>query len=143
MSDAVISSANFASTQYQGVAQSTAAPTQPAPAPAPVKVAAPSAPSDAEVVAKVASTEIKPSNVAETAQATKIAIDKAAQQIQSFVQSMGRDLKFSVDSTTGYHVVTVTNPETGEVVRQMPSPELLKIAQSLPQFSSGLVNQKA
>ena len=141
MSDAVISSANFASTQYQGVAQSTAAPAQPAPAP--VKVAAPNIPSDAEVVSKVASTEIKPSNVAETAQATKIAIDKAAEQIQSFVQSMGRDLKFSVDGTTGYHVVTVTNPETGEVVRQMPSPELLKIAQSLPQFSSGLVNQKA
>jgi flagellar protein FlaG len=139
MSDAVISSANFASTQYQAVAQSTAAPAQPTP----VVVNAPSMTSDAEVVSKVARTEIKESNVAETAQATKVAIDKAAEQIQSFVQSMGRDLKFSVDGTTGYHVVTVTNPETGEVVRQMPSPELLKIAQSLPQFSSGLVNQKA
>jgi flagellar protein FlaG len=139
MSDAVISSANFASTQYQGVAQGSAAPAQPAP----VKVATPSAPSDAEVVSKVASTEIKPSSVAETSQASRVAIDKAAEQIQSFVQSMGRDLNFSVDGTTGYHVVTVTNPQTGEVVRQMPSPELLKIAQSLPQFSSGLVNQKA
>jgi flagellar protein FlaG len=121
------------------VGQSSAAPAQPAP----VKVTAPNVPSDAEVVSKVANTEIKPSNVAETAQATKLAIDKAAQEIQSFVQSMGRDLKFSVDGATGYHVVTVTNPETGEVVRQMPSPELLKIAQSLPQFNSGLVNQKA
>jgi flagellar protein FlaG len=139
MSDAVISSVNFASTQYQAVAQSTAAPAQPAP----VKVAIPTGPSDAEVVSRVASTEIKPSNVAETAQAAKVAIDKAAEQIQSFVQSMGRNLNFSVDGATGYHVVTVTNPQTGEVVRQMPSPELLKIAQSLPQFSSGLVNQKA
>lgn len=139
MSDAVIPAASFASTQYQAVGQSTAAPAQPAP----VKIDAPNVPSDAEVVSKVANTEIKPSNVAETAQATKLAIDKAAQEIQSFVQSMGRDLKFSVDGATGYHVVTVTNPETGEVVRQMPSPELLKIAQSLPQFNSGLVNQKA
>lgn len=139
MSDVVIPSASFASAQYQGVAQGTTAPAQPAP----VKMAAPSVPSDAEVVSKVASTEIKSSNVAETAQATKVVIDKAAQQIQSFVQSMGRDLKFSVDGATGYHVVTVTNPQTGEVVRQMPSPELLKIAQSLPQYSSGLVNQKA
>lgn len=139
MSDVVIPSASFASAQYQGVVQGTAAPTQPAP----VQMAAPSVPSDAEVVSKVASTEIKSSNVAETAQATKVVIDKAAQQIQSFVQSMGRDLKFSVDGATGYHVVTVTNPQTGEVVRQMPSPELLKIAQSLPQYSSGLVNQKA
>jgi uncharacterized FlaG/YvyC family protein len=40
-------------------------------------------------------------------------------------------------------VVRVTNPETGEVIRQMPSPELLKIAQSLPNFTTGLVNTKA
>jgi flagellar protein FlaG len=141
MSDAVISSANFASTQYQGVAQGTAAPAQPAPAP--IKIAAPNIPTDAEVVSKVVNTEIKPSSVNETSQPSQAAINKAAEQIQSFVHSMGRNLQFSVDGSTGYHVVTVTNPDTGEVVRQMPSPELLKIAQSLPQFSSGLVNQKA
>jgi flagellar protein FlaG len=139
MSGVVISSGNMASTQYASVAQSTNTPVTTAP----VKFAAPAGPSDAEIVAKVASTEIKPSNVAETAQAARIAIDRAAEQIQSFVQSMGRDLKFSVDGVTGHHVVVVTNPQTGEVVRQMPSPELLKIAQSLPQFHSGLVHQKA
>ena len=57
---------------------------------------------------------------------------------------MGRDLSFSVDSTTGYNVVRVVNPETGEVVRQLPSEELLKIAQAMEQTNtSGLVNQKA
>jgi flagellar protein FlaG len=101
------------------------------------------APSDAEVVARVASTEIKQSTVNEASQPTKDVIAKTAQQIESFVQSMGRDLSFSVDSTTGYHVVRVTNPETGEVVRQLPSAELLKIAQSMEQTNSGLVNQKA
>ena len=99
--------------------------------------------SDAEVVARVASTEIKQSTVNEASQPTKDVIAKTAQQIESFVQSMGRDLSFSVDSTTGYHVVRVTNPETGEVVRQLPSEELLKIAQSMEQTNSGLVNQKA
>jgi flagellar protein FlaG len=99
--------------------------------------------SDAEVVAKVASTEIKDSTVKESSQPTKDVIAKTAQQIETFVQSMGRDLSFSVDSTTGYHVVRVTNPETGEVIRQLPSEELLKIAQSMKQTNSGLVNQKA
>ena len=99
--------------------------------------------SDAEVVAKVASTEINESTVKESSQPTKDVIAKTAQQIETFVQSMGRDLSFSVDSTTGYHVVKVTNPETGEVVRQLPSEELLKIAQSMEQTNSGLVNQKA
>jgi flagellar protein FlaG len=139
MSGAVSSTGNVASTQYASVAQSTGAPANTTQ----VRISAPSGPSDAEIVAKVASTEIKPSNVAEAAQAARVAIERAAEQIQSFVQSMGRDLKFSVDGTTGHHVVVVTNPQTGEVVRQMPSPELLKIAQSLPQFNSGLINQKA
>ena len=139
MSGVVISTGNVASAQYASVAQSTRAPVNNVQS----KVSAPAGPSDAEIVAKVASTEIKPSNVAETAHAARVAIERAAEQIQSFVQSMGRDLKFSVDGVTGHHVVVVTNPQTGEVVRQMPSPELLKIAQSLPQFNSGLVHQKA
>ena len=100
-------------------------------------------PTDAEVVAKVASTVIKPSNVSQAVQPTQEAVAKTAQQLESFVASMGRDLSFSVDSTTGYHVVRVTNPQTGEVVRQLPSEELLKIAQSMEQTGSGLVNQKA
>jgi len=100
-------------------------------------------PTDAEVVAKVASTVIKPSNVSQAAQPTQEVVAKTAQQLESFVASMGRDLSFSVDSTTGYHVVRVTNPQTGEVVRQLPSEELLKIAESMQQTGSGLVNQKA
>ena len=100
-------------------------------------------PSDAEVVAKVANTVIKPSNVNQASQLTQEVVAKTAQQLESFVASMGRDLSFSVDSTTGYHVVRVTNPQTGEVVRQLPSEELLKIAESMQQTGSGLVNQKA
>ena len=100
-------------------------------------------PSDAEVVAKVANTVIKPSNVVQAAAPTQEVVAKTAQQIQSFVASMGRDLSFSIDSTTGYHVVRVTNPETGEVIRQLPSEELLKIAEALQSTGSGLVSQKA
>ena len=100
--------------------------------------------SDAEVVSNVASTEIKPSNVSQAAQPSQEVVAKTAQQLESFVQSMGRDLSFSVDSTTGYHVVRVTNPQTGEVGRQLPSEELLKIAETMQQNgNSGLVNQKA
>ena len=100
--------------------------------------------SDAEVVSNVASTEIKPSNVSQAAQPSQEVVATTAQQLESFVLSMGRDLSFSVDSTTGYHVVRVTNPQTGEVVRQLPSEELLKIAETMQQNgNSGLVNQKA
>jgi flagellar protein FlaG len=48
----------------------------------------------------------------------------------------------AIDGDTGYHIVRVTNPETGEVVRQLPSEEMLRLAHSLTQISA-LVNQKA
>ena len=132
-----INSAYGASAQY-------ASSVLPAPTP-PVASSAPKVniPSDAEVVSKVISTQIKPSGVTEMAQSTRAVIEKAAQELESFVSSMGRSINISVDGNTGYHVVTITNPETGEVIRQMPSPELLKIAQSLPKFDGLFLNRKA
>jgi flagellar protein FlaG len=100
--------------------------------------------SDPQVVSKVVATaEIKPSDINQVTQPTREVVAKAAQQIQNFVQSMGRNLNFSIDQTTGYHVVRVVNPETNETVRQLPSEELLRIAQSMKQLNSALVNQRA
>ena len=107
------------------------------------KLNVPTVRNDAEVVAKVISTPIKSSNIAEVTQESRAAIAKAALEIESFMQSMGRNLNISVDGNTGYHVVTVSNPATGEVIRQMPAPELLKIAQSLPKYSGLMLNTKA
>ena len=111
-----------------------------------VQLSAPSikqVPTDAEVIAKVLSTEFKPSNVNQTSQPTQEVIAKTAKQMESFVQSMGRELNFSVDKASGYSVVRVVNPQTGEVIRQLPSEELLKIAEMFEQTNSALVNQKA
>jgi flagellar protein FlaG len=99
--------------------------------------------SDAEVVSQVASTIIKPSNVDASSQPTREVVAKAAAEIQQFVQSMGRNLSFSVDETTGYNVVRVVNPSTGELVRQLPSEELLKIARDFQRLNNVLVSQKA
>lgn len=99
--------------------------------------------SDAEVVAKVAATVIKPSSIDQTSQPTREVVAKAAADLQNFVQSMGRNLSFSVDETTGYHVVKVVNPNTGELVRQLPSEELLKVARDFQRLNNVLVSQKA
>lgn len=99
--------------------------------------------SDAEVVSKVAATVIKPSSIDQTSQPTREVVAKAAAELQNFVQSMGRNLSFSVDETTGYHVVRVVNPNTGELVRQLPSEELLKVARDFQRLNNALVSQKA
>ena len=97
---------------------------------------------DASVVAAAASAEIKPSGINQVMQPTRETVARAAEQMQKFVSSMGRNLNFSIDGETGHHIVRVTNPATGEVVRQLPSEEMLRIAHSLTQISA-LVNQKA
>jgi flagellar protein FlaG len=99
--------------------------------------------SDAEAVAKVIATVIKPSNIDATSQPTRDVVAKAAAELQNFVQSMGRNLSFSVDETTGYHVVRVVNPNTGELVRQLPSEELLKISRDFQRLNNALVSQTA
>jgi flagellar protein FlaG len=64
-------------------------------------------------------------------------------QLQEFVSSMGRNLNFSVDESTGYNVVRVVNPDTGELIRQLPSEELLKISRDFQRLNNVLVSQRA
>jgi flagellar protein FlaG len=54
-----------------------------------------------------------------------------AKQIETYLKANGRDLQFSVDEESGRTVVTVRNSSTGEVIRQIPDAEALRIAQSL------------
>jgi len=95
------------------------------------------------VVSEIASLQIKNPDVVEFSKPSADAIAKAAEDIQNFVKDMGRNLNFSVDEVTGYNVVRVVNPETNELIRQLPSEELLKIARSMKDLGNVLVNQKA
>ena len=128
-----------------GAANSVATPTMGRPTTLPQQspAIATSGASDSEIVAKVANTVIKPSGVNEAAQPTREVVEKAAREIQEFVQKMGRNLNFSIDETTGYHVVRVVNPDTGELIRQLPSEELLKIARDFERLNNVLVSQRA
>ncbi len=99
--------------------------------------------SDSEVIAQVASTPMQSSNINEVIAPVRESIEKIAADLQKFVQSMGRDLNFSVDETTGYHVVRVVDQSTGELIRQLPSDELLKLAREFEQLQNALVSQRA
>jgi len=52
-------------------------------------------------------------------------------QLNEGVQQIQRDLLFSVDDSSGRTIVRVVNAETEEVVRQMPTEEVLRISRSL------------
>ena len=59
------------------------------------------------------------------------AIEDSVDRLQSAVQSIQRDLKFSVDDVSGDTVITVLDSETEEVVRQIPSEEAIALAKNL------------
>jgi len=91
----------------------------------------------------IEATATKPSDIEKNTSKSRNVIEKAAEQLQQFVQSMGRDLNFSVDSLTGYNIVRVVDSSTGELIRQLPSEELLRLAKSMETLKNVLVSQKA
>lgn len=66
----------------------------------------------------------------------------AVQQMEQFFQSVRRNLEFSIDEASGKVVVKVIATETGEVVRQLPSAEAMKIADNLHNAHSLLFDAK-
>ncbi|MGE8064011.1 flagellar protein FlaG [Pseudomonas sp. NPDC089569] len=69
-------------------------------------------------------------------------LKQAVQEIEKFVQSIKRNLEFSIDEQSGKVIVKVIASETGEVVRQIPSAEALKLAESLSNASHVLFDAK-
>jgi flagellar protein FlaG len=63
-----------------------------------------------------------------------------AAQIESYLKANGRDLQFSVDSETGQTIITVRDKSTGEVIRQIPNAEALRISQALGQQPNALID---
>ncbi|MGY4662733.1 flagellar protein FlaG [Pseudomonas chlororaphis] len=66
----------------------------------------------------------------------------AIQEIEKFVQSVKRNLEFSIDEPSGKVVVKVIASDSGEVIRQIPNEEVLKLANSLNDASSLLFSAK-
>ncbi len=58
-------------------------------------------------------------------------LDIAVQEIQSFLQVQNRNLAFSIDDDTKRSVVTVKESSSGEVIRQIPSDEVLRLAERI------------
>jgi flagellar protein FlaG len=64
-------------------------------------------------------------------------------QISQQLEDSGRSLALSVDEVAGDIVTRVLNPNTGELVRSIPSEEMLRISRNLMSIEGLLVNQSA
>ena len=70
-------------------------------------------------------------------------VNKAVQKVQEAVQSMASSLRFFVDEKTGKTVVTLSDAETGEIIRQMPSKEMIELSRNIDRLQGMLLKQKA
>jgi flagellar protein FlaG len=61
---------------------------------------------------------------------------------QAAAIALNMNLKFSTDEETGKLVVSVVNPSSGEVLRQMPSEEALKVAEAIGRYQGLFVDLK-
>ena len=85
----------------------------------------------------------KPDKPKEAAPPSREQLDQAVSEVRQALAPVARNLQFSIDDATGRSIVKVVDASTNEVIRQMPSEELLAITRSLDKLSGLFVKQKA
>ncbi len=68
---------------------------------------------------------------------------KAIEELNRYVAGSRTDLRFSIDRDGGQVVVSIIDSESGQVLRQMPSVEALRISRYLEHDRLGLIRQRA
>ncbi len=64
-------------------------------------------------------------------EAVKERLEDSVSQLKNLVQSVQRDLQFSIDDFSGRTVITVLDSKTEEIIRQIPSDEVLALAKNI------------
>ena len=79
----------------------------------------------------------------QSVQSSREQLKEAVKATNDFVSLVNNAVEFSLDDDTGITVVKVVDKNTKEVVRQIPSEEMLAIAKALDTVQGLLVRQKA
>lgn len=91
---------------------------------------------------------VPPENVKAEAKPVKAAlsneqIEKTVDEIRRRIEPVAQNLLFTIDKDTGKTIVRLIDSSTKEVLRQIPSEELIAIARSLGKSHGGLIERKA
>ncbi len=85
------------------------------------------------------------SPAAEAAAEAEMDVDQLQQmvaELESFFNANKRSLSFQIDDDSGKSVVTIKEVDTDEIIRQIPSEEMLKFAVKLSDLSGLFLNTK-
>lgn len=70
-------------------------------------------------------------------------VKEAVQKINKTMQALSNNLEFSIDEDSDRTIVKVVDQETKEVIRQVPTKEVLEIGKALDKVQGLLIRQKA
>ncbi|NQY86528.1 MAG: flagellar protein FlaG [Colwellia sp.] len=69
-------------------------------------------------------------------------LENVAKQLQEFIGKMNRGLEFSVDKDSGRDVIKVIDKNSGDVIKQYPSEEVLSLVSKLSETIGNFVDSK-
>ncbi|CAM3018809.1 flagellar protein FlaG [Pseudoalteromonas distincta] len=88
------------------------------------------------------SSELKANESLSNTELSPDKLEKVAQQLQDFMGEMNRSIQFKVDEDSGRNVIKVIDKESGDLVKQYPSEEVLGIVSKLAEATGVLVDFK-
>ena len=71
------------------------------------------------------------------------AVKKAIASVKEAIKPVGGALEFKVDESSGRTIVRVVDLETQQVIRQIPSEEMVELARVLERLEGLLLNKRA
>jgi flagellar protein FlaG len=99
--------------------------------------AAPAPPPAGPKVVEIVRPDIKVDTEADTKR-----LQVAVERMNAKMVDGGRGLNFSIDPSLNRPIVTVTNKETGDVIRQIPNEVVIRMAHSIEDTKGLLLNAK-
>ena len=70
-------------------------------------------------------------------------LEDALNEVQARMDQMGTNLQFTMDKVAEDIVVKVTDKESGDLIRQIPSEDVVKLRKKLEELSGLLFDEKA
>ena len=111
-----------------------------------VSAVSPAAP--AATQPRAAAAPVVPAPAAPTAAAAAPTVDLAAVKtavasVKEVLKPVGGSLEFNVDQTSGKTIVRVVDLDTQQIIRQIPSEEMVELARVLERLEGLLFNKRA
>jgi flagellar protein FlaG len=106
-----------------------------------VSVAVQSPPIQASIVTQASAASSQTGNQGSSQEKQQQQTQAAVEPINKTMASMSRNLEFTVDDDVHMTIVKVVDTQTNDVIRQIPSQEVVEIARALDKIQGLLIKQ--